>query len=73
MELLQEYPGTKELPPEVAQRVAAGETPLAAMRAFEAGADARTACGEGRRAEEQADSAGQRGRLGRQREEKRRF
>ena len=35
MELLREYPGTKELPPEVAQRVAAGETPLAAMRAFE--------------------------------------
>ena len=35
LELLREYPGTKELPPEVAQRVAAGETPLAAMRAFE--------------------------------------
>ena len=35
VELLREYPGTKELPPEVAQRVAAGETPLAAMRAFE--------------------------------------
>lgn len=35
MELLREYPEIRQLPPEVVQRIAKGETPLAAYRAYD--------------------------------------
>lgn len=35
MELIQEYPDVKEIPQEVAERIAAGETPLNAYRSYE--------------------------------------
>lgn len=58
--LLREYPDVKELPPEVVRRIAEGETPLAAYRAYDL---ARTkAALEAEKAAQKAKAAAQRNR-----------